>query len=303
MRTSFIAGAARVLALSVALSVGLSLALPLTACGNERDTDSRALDPGASTTAAAPTPVADGEVTTQGLVTVLDAGDGPMLCSAVADSYPPQCQGTPITGWDWTANSMHEEASGTRWGSFALTGTFDGTTLQVSDAVPAALYDVPNTSPADPGTPCEPPEGGWIVVDAGKTDDAAMEGVFRAAQRLPGYAGAWLSALDSTAGVEQPAPGSSVLNVAVAEDVAGAEATLRESWGGPLCVIQAQHTADELTELAPKIQAALDAQSVAGHYGVIDATVIFDDGSIQQWADDTYGEGLVSVTSVLQPVG
>ena len=91
MRTSFIAGAARVLALSVALSV----ALPLTACGNERDTDSRALDPGASTTAAAPTPVAVGEVTTQGLVTVLDAGDGPMLCSAVADSYQPQCQGTP----------------------------------------------------------------------------------------------------------------------------------------------------------------------------------------------------------------
>ena len=27
------------------------------------------------------------------------------------------------------------------WGSYALTGTFDGTTFTVTDAIPAALYD------------------------------------------------------------------------------------------------------------------------------------------------------------------
>ncbi len=37
-------------------------------------------------------------------------------------------------------------------------------------------------------------------------------------------------------------PSRAIVNVLVTEDVAGAETSLREIWGGPLCVAQAQHT-------------------------------------------------------------
>ena len=33
----------------------------------------------------------------------------------------------------------------------------------------------------------------------------------------------------------------------------------------------------------------------------LDAEVVFDDGSIQDWADATFGDGLVRVTSALVP--
>ena len=33
----------------------------------------------------------------------------------------------------------------------------------------------------------------------------------------------------------------------------------------------------------------------------LDARVVFDDGTIQDWADATYGDGLVRVTSALEP--
>jgi hypothetical protein len=33
----------------------------------------------------------------------------------------------------------------------------------------------------------------------------------------------------------------------------------------------------------------------------LDAQVVFDDGSIQDWADASYGEGLVQISSALIP--
>ena len=34
----------------------------------------------------------------------------------------------------------------------------------------------------------------------------------------------------------------------------------------------------------------------------LDAQVVYDDGSIQEWADATYGDGLVRISSALLPV-
>ena len=34
----------------------------------------------------------------------------------------------------------------------------------------------------------------------------------------------------------------------------------------------------------------------------LDAQVVFDDGSLQEWADATYGDGLVRISSALVPV-
>ncbi len=66
--------------------------------------------------------------------------DSAELCGAVAESYPPQCGGLPVTGWDWDAVE-HEEAEGVRWGSFIVTGTFDGKSLVLTEE-PVATAEV-----------------------------------------------------------------------------------------------------------------------------------------------------------------
>ncbi|QIK74309.1 hypothetical protein [Nocardioides piscis] len=247
-------------------------------------------------------PAADGLVRTEGLVTVLDDGDGPQLCTFVAESLPPQCEGTPLAGWDWAAHPEHEDQSGTRWGDFALTGTFDGESLTVTDAIPAALYDTVSQPPEpSPTSPCDPPAGGWAVVDPAKADQASMDATFATAGGLPGYAGAWLDQGPDEAAANDPT--KVVINVAVTQDPAGAEAKLRETWGGALCVSEARFTEAELNEVAMELQKLPGATTSSAADDVVQLGVLFDDGSLQAWADETYGEGRVEITSTLGPVG
>jgi hypothetical protein len=73
------------------------------------------------------------------------------LClGPVAESYPPQCGGPAITNWDWkSVDGMFEQQGDVRWGTFAVTGTWDGESFTVSESIPAALYDpMPEQSPA-----------------------------------------------------------------------------------------------------------------------------------------------------------
>lgn len=297
----------------VALAALLSLAVT-SACSTEdqmKGVDPAGAGAGAQADPAAapgefPTavPAADGEVSTNGLVTVLDDGDGPELCTFVAESLPPQCSGVPMTDWDWAAHPEHEEQSGTTWGSFALTGTFDGTTFAVTDAVSAALYDPMSEGP-DPelATPCEAPAEGWGVIDAAKTSQESMDATFNAASALPGYAGSWISQpLDP--GVENGLMDLTkvIVNVAVTEDVEGADAKLRETWGGALCVSEAKYTESELNELAMELQKLPGVTSSSAANDVVDIGVLFDDGSLQAWADAAYGEGRVEITSTLVPI-
>ena len=191
------------LRLAAAVTAAVAL-LALGACSTEEEM--RAVDPAGRSdapTGEVPSgempsalPAADGEVSTGGLVTVLDDGDGPEMCHVVAESLPPQCEGVPMADWAWADHPEHEDQSGVRWGSFALTGTFDGTTFAVTDAIPAALYDALNEQPEPlPGTPCDPPAGGWGVVDAAKATPEAMDATFTeaaTAARLRGHAG-WTS--------------------------------------------------------------------------------------------------------------
>jgi hypothetical protein len=269
----------------------LLLALPLAACSTEDDM--RAVDPSASgdpsasaPSGAAPTPVPDGEVRTSGLVTVLDPGTGPQMClGAVAESYPPQCGGPAIEGFEW-GDVGFEEASGVKWGSYALTGTFDGTTFTATDAIPAALYD-PMAEPQDDplGAACETP----ATTDTDKATPEDLDATLAAASALPGYATAWLT--------------GNTINVAVTEDEAGAESALRETWGGPLCVTTVERTDADLNAINQELQAALPTLLTSGSFAPdsLDAQVVFDDGSIQDWVDATYGEGLVRVSSALIP--
>jgi hypothetical protein len=263
-----------------------------TACSTEAEM--KAVDPsgsGGSAAAApsdgAPTPVPDGEVRTQGLVMVLDDGDGPEMClGGVAESYPPQCGGPALTDFEW-GDVGFEEASGVRWGSYALTGTFDGTAFTVTDAIPAALYDVMAEPEQDPlAAACDDAS----TTDTAKATPEDMDATLAAASALPTYATAWLS--------------GNTINVAVTEDAEGAEAELRKTWGGMLCVTTVERTEADLNTINQELQAALGEQLLTSGSFVpdsLDAQVVFDDGSIQDWADETYGDGLVTISSALVP--
>ena len=285
---------------AVALAVGL---LGLAGCGTE--SDSQARDPGTfgSDPLAMPreVPAADGPVSTDGLVTVLDEGaaaGGPRLClGPVARSLPPQCEGIALADWRWSEHAEHERRAGVRWGDFALTGTFDGTTLHVTEAVPAALYDALPEPPDGPDleTPCDEPEGGWGVVDASKVSGAALDETLRVAAQLDGYAESWLDPAEET----DPARG--IVNVRVTGDVEDAEATLRETWGGALCVSQAGYSGAELSTVSNELQALPGVLTRSAWNDVVLVEVVHDDGSIQDWADATYGGGRVEVSSALQP--
>jgi hypothetical protein len=268
--------------------------LGATACSTEAEM--RAVDPASgSSTAAdassgeAPRPVPDGEVRTSGLVMVIDDGDGPEMClGAVAESYPPQCGGPALADFDW-GDVGFEEAAGVKWGSYALTGTFDGAAFTVTDAIPAALYDTMAEPEQEPlAAACDDP----TTTDTAKATPEDLDATLAAASALPTYASAWLT--------------GNTINVAVTEDAEGAEAELRTTWGGMLCVTTVERTDADLNEVNQELQAALGEQlltSGSTSPDSLDAQVVFDDGSIQEWADSTYGDGLVRISSALVPVG
>lgn len=110
-----------------------------------------------STLGTLPEAIPAGEVLGQG--TVLDDGEGAQLClGAVQESYPPQCVGIALDGWDWASIDGSEEASGVRWGAYAVQGTFDGERLAItSPPILLALYDpMPiEVEPLEPGTTSE----------------------------------------------------------------------------------------------------------------------------------------------------
>ena len=139
----------------------------LAACGSET---SSAGDPGEPSRPAAPSagrptaiPAADGPVRTRTLVTVMDTGSPELCLGPVAESYPPQCGGPPLKGWDWAERrGTYEQSGGTRWGGYVVTGTFDGTAFTVLHAIPEASWDPaappPPASTGDAGTP-----GQWLI--------------------------------------------------------------------------------------------------------------------------------------------
>jgi hypothetical protein len=141
-------------ALRVFVPLSLVVALALAGCGGtaSEDAGDTAGSPSGDRVAAGNGIAAEGTVAGQGTVLQLD-GQAPQLClGAVAESYPPQCGGPEVVGWDWDAVDLEESASGVTWGAYAVTGTWDGARFTVTDpAIPLALYD-PMMSEPDPRT-------------------------------------------------------------------------------------------------------------------------------------------------------
>ncbi len=166
-------------------------------------------------------PAAPGQVRSANLATVMDTGSGTVeLClGPVAESYPPQCGGPAITNWVWSEHrGMFEQQGDVRWGTFAVTGTWDGTSFTVDEAIPGALYDP----------------------------------MFEEPTPLP-----------------EPAR---------------------------------DYTRSELEVMAEDLGDLPGAQGAYADDGHVLVDVIYDDGSIQDWADQEYGDDVVVVTPALVDV-
>ena len=95
---------------------------------------------------------AAGVVVGQGTILQKDGEDAQLCLGPVAESYPPQCSGPVVVGWEWPDDGMWESASGVTWGSYAVSGTWDGVAFTPGEMiVPLALYDPMKTDP-DPRT-------------------------------------------------------------------------------------------------------------------------------------------------------
>jgi len=116
----------------------------------------------------------DGEVIGQGTVMDVD-GDAELCVGPVAESWPPQCSGIPLIGWDWAGVDGAENSGDITWGAYAVQGTYDGEEFTVTQPpILLALYD-PQMY--------EDPTGGV----AGDTDEATLLGI---QEQLPDRLGA-----------------------------------------------------------------------------------------------------------------
>lgn len=288
------------------LGIGTVLLVPtllLGGCGDQQG--------GTATDPASAGDGAEQLLMTRYAVTVLDDGDGAELClGGVATSLPPQCGGPRLVGWDWAEHQGDfETVRGVRWGSFGVVGRWDGESFTPTEVTPASAMPEPDHESTDFSPPCPEPEGGWVV-DPSRTTYADYERLGGAARRLPGYADAWIDTsggeqsaeeLDQSEDLASEDVSGWVWTVRVIEDVAGAEAALRELWGGGLCVIEAERSDAELGEIQERLMELDDVLGSGRSMGVVQLDVIHDDGSLQTRLDDEYGAGVVEVTSALVP--
>jgi hypothetical protein len=125
-------------ALAALAVIALTSCASPTAAGSAPDSPLGSVAPG----------LPSGDVIGQG--TVLDDGDGAMLClGPVAESAPPQCSGIPLKEWTWEGLEGGTTTGGVTWGSYAVQGIYDGESFAVTQApVLLALYDP--MAPEDP---------------------------------------------------------------------------------------------------------------------------------------------------------
>ena len=136
--------------LGTAALAAASLLLITTGCASGSGASGGSL----STTQISPP---DGEVVGTG--TVLDvAGDVTLCLGPIAESYPPQCDGLPLMGWSWEGVDGFEESGHTRWGTYAVFGTFDGEVFTATQPpIMLALYDPIRAEDPTGGGPGETP--------------------------------------------------------------------------------------------------------------------------------------------------
>ncbi|MFD2355736.1 hypothetical protein ACFSTC_50400 [Nonomuraea ferruginea] len=101
-------------------------------------------------------------------------------------------------------------------------------------------------------------------------------------------------------------PAKLVLNVKFTGDLTGREAWVRESWGGALCVSQAQRSEETLRQIQEFIGDDLGQRFTSTSVDIMKEQVVVGvwvaDEELQQRLDDKYGEGVVHLQAALKPV-
>lgn len=240
--------------------------------------------------------------------TVLESPEhGPQLCHAVLSSYPPQCGGPPVHDWDWSAVA-HESAAGTRWGSYLVVGTFDGTAFTLTE--PAAPDDGSRPRPTAPavqfGTPCPEPPGGWRPVDPRRTTRETLQEAIAVAQAADGHGGLWVDQPSGPApsGEHANDPSALILNVTTTADVRQVYDAVRAVWGGALCVSPAardeatlQVIQREMSQEAGVMSSGMDVTT-----GQLVVQLFLATAQRQRAYDERYGAGTVRLEGILAPI-
>jgi hypothetical protein len=230
--------------------------------------------------------------------TVLESPEhGPQLCHSVATSLPPQCGGPDVAGWTWDGLA-HEAAQGTRWGTYALVGTWDGTTFTLTEPARAASGTAAPVPDIDFTSPCPAPAGGWKPTDPARATNAAFNALTTRAPGMPGFAGLWI---DQNGGENDPR--RFVVNIRFTGDPATREAALRAIWGGALCLSTATRTQSELDRIQAELtRPGVLQSSVDVVANRVDLTVYAATPAEQKRLDATYGAGAVRLTGWLRPL-
>jgi hypothetical protein len=242
-----------------------------------------------------------------GTGTVLsDQNHGPEFCRMVMTSYPPQCDGIGLDGWDWKAVTS-EAADHTRWGEYRVTGTWNGTRLTLSERP-----QTPGVPPAQVDTlksPCPEPAGGWRLADPAKVTEKTMKEAISDASTAADFAGAWLSRTPGSPPSQASDLGDDwsmyVVNLAFTGDHIRREHEIREIWGGALCVSGAEHTESKLNSIRRTLERELDelgTVSISVPENRVEMVLPVVTDELRRTLDDRYGPGVVVPQGMLRPV-
>jgi hypothetical protein len=228
--------------------------------------------------------------------TVIEESGGPRLCYVVLESLPPQCgDGVQLVDWSWDSITVEMNQNEITWvDQIYLTGTYDpeARSFTVVSAGLPTDSDRERLLLARPlpdfSVPCAPPPGGWPA----RTEEWPGEQI----AALEGYAGAWIDEAQH------------VFTVKFTGDLAAAEAAVRERYDGALCVVSAEHTAEDLSAIQQQLLEMSSVQflGTAVHVDAsgewVAAETFAPDPAHQAAFDEEFGVGVVRLSSWLQPV-
>jgi hypothetical protein len=227
-----------------------------------------------ATLGSSPTPTNSPEQLYEFNGTVLEnAEHGPQLCSVVLTSYPPQCGGVPVAGWNWTTVEGETKVGRIVWGEYRVVGSYDGKVFTITEAPSPPRR---SNDPAKIGSACEKPAGGWLRPDPSRTNSEDFNAAAEYAVKQPDAAGLWIA--DAPAGPDNEQDFShAVLNAGFTGSIERHETEIRKLWGGGLCLVKRDRTLVELERISN------EAQSHAGSIGL---TVTISDANEVTWSVD-----------------
>ena len=251
--------------------------------------------------------------------TVQQFGDeGPEIClgGRTLPLPPSKCGRVPITNWDWDQVKGEQRSPGDPSGNgypgdiegdYHLTGTFDGTSFTVTDVGPPRT---PPDSADDFTPPCETPTGGWIAPDPSRTGQVDLDKANRLAAHEPDFAGLWVYYVVEPGNDGSSGPNDMVITAAFTGDLERHRQALEQVWGGPLCVVQFDHSQDELTHIqnqltntgAKEFGFSFLGDGVDVVHNRVEVDVVFADEAMQAAVDQRYGPGVVVLSPELKPV-